>query len=40
MKLRLVAVVLGVVGLLGVGAGPAGAIETPCVHPILYPHCG
>lgn len=40
MKMRIVAVVLGVIGLIGIGAAPAGAEEAPCVHPVLYPHCG
>lgn len=40
MKVRIVAVVLSVIGLIGIGGAPAAADEIPCVHPILYPHCG
>jgi uncharacterized membrane protein YtjA (UPF0391 family) len=37
MKLRFIAVIIGIVGLLGIAAPSAGAVE--CI-PILYPHCG
>lgn len=39
MKIRLIAVVIGVVGLLGVGAAPATALPE-CIPPIIYPYCG
>jgi hypothetical protein len=40
MKLRLVAVVIGVVGLLGAGSAPAIAAPAECLPPIIYPFCG
>ena len=40
MKLRLAALVIGVFGLLGMGAPAAAAAPTDALCPLLYPHCG
>jgi hypothetical protein len=40
LKIRLVALCIGIVGLVGVGATPAAAAQAPDTCPILYPFCG
>lgn len=40
MKLRLVTVVIGVMGLLGAGAAPAAATPAQCLPQVIYPFCG
>ncbi len=40
MKVRVIAVVFGIIAMLGLGAAPASAGTEVCVHPVLYPYCG
>jgi len=40
MKVRIVAVVVGVMALFGVGASPASAAPVGDMCSILYPFCG
>ena len=40
MKMRIVAVALGIVAVMGMGTAPASADQGPCLPPAVYPWCG